>query len=602
MNSKRGLTRGDYVSVGACAAMSVVAAVLIETLAAGEPCFPIDDAWVHLVYARNLAGGTGYSFNAGDHFVAGTTSILTTLLLAVPAALGVPLVIAAEALSALALLGTCLLTMPLARRMGMPPIAAKMAGLLTAFSGYLHWSSVSGMETTLFAFALVTVMLIRVRPGPLRHGNILLSVSLAAFSGWIRPDAFLLAGLLAAEALYAWHRERRERGSTLVMAAWVGTIWLAIFLPYVLTNFISSGVPFCTSFGVEERYASSLLKCRRMADVGLWIVESFKTLPVYLAAVFRFVRAENVLLVPLAAMGALRIWSDSGQRTRTRPLVVAIGLCPLLRMAILGSTYMGQMNRHLHGLIPLLNVLALAGLYGLTVRRGRDVLRAGMVGAGALLVLALCSAACPGEDEALRRPRLSPAGAEAFLAAGIVVFVLLEKVGNFTRCEGRQRPGPWVSALAHGMMILAAASWMARSVSLFGYIKNTADMHLRLAHWVAQNTPADARIAIHDKEAMKFYTNRTVIHLGGRTNPEIKKRMVEYRDRDYGILVYLGDVRPDYIVFGPAIRPVLAAQTDLFRERFRVEVADNIHIWENPQVLYQIIWPAYHPRRLHAPR
>src|SRR4051812_27049952 len=48
--------------------------------------FPLDDAWIHLQFARNLGTGHGFSYNPGIP-VAGSTAPLWTAVLALPAAL-----------------------------------------------------------------------------------------------------------------------------------------------------------------------------------------------------------------------------------------------------------------------------------------------------------------------------------------------------------------------------------------------------------------------------------------------------------------------------------------------------------------------------------
>ena len=45
------------------------------------PGFPLDDSWIHKVFARNIATGHGFSFNP-DRPVAGATAPLWTLVLA----------------------------------------------------------------------------------------------------------------------------------------------------------------------------------------------------------------------------------------------------------------------------------------------------------------------------------------------------------------------------------------------------------------------------------------------------------------------------------------------------------------------------------------
>ena len=47
---------------------------------AGAAGFPLDDSWIHLQFARNLAAGAGFSYNPGTP-VAGSTAPLWTLLL-----------------------------------------------------------------------------------------------------------------------------------------------------------------------------------------------------------------------------------------------------------------------------------------------------------------------------------------------------------------------------------------------------------------------------------------------------------------------------------------------------------------------------------------
>lgn len=62
------------------------------------PTFPLDDAWIHQVFARSLASGQGFAYSAGAPS-AGCSSPLWAVLLAVPAALGVPALPAGTALS-----------------------------------------------------------------------------------------------------------------------------------------------------------------------------------------------------------------------------------------------------------------------------------------------------------------------------------------------------------------------------------------------------------------------------------------------------------------------------------------------------------------------
>ena len=67
----------------ACALLPVLFYCWVEAAATRlDFGFPLDDSWIHLVFARNLATGHGLSFNPGD-LVIGSTAPLWTALLSV---------------------------------------------------------------------------------------------------------------------------------------------------------------------------------------------------------------------------------------------------------------------------------------------------------------------------------------------------------------------------------------------------------------------------------------------------------------------------------------------------------------------------------------
>src|SRR5436309_8543899 len=76
--ARRGL---DDFLVVAAALLPLVLFVARERQIAGASGFPLDDSWIHLHFARNIAEGAGFSFNPGSP-IAGSTAPLWTLLLA----------------------------------------------------------------------------------------------------------------------------------------------------------------------------------------------------------------------------------------------------------------------------------------------------------------------------------------------------------------------------------------------------------------------------------------------------------------------------------------------------------------------------------------
>src|SRR5919197_4892312 len=83
VSSHRAVRRAWRANVVLALAASLPLALFLisERRVAGAPGFPLDDSWIHLHFARNLAEGAGFAYNPGVP-VAGSTAPLWTLLLA----------------------------------------------------------------------------------------------------------------------------------------------------------------------------------------------------------------------------------------------------------------------------------------------------------------------------------------------------------------------------------------------------------------------------------------------------------------------------------------------------------------------------------------
>jgi hypothetical protein len=117
---------------------------------------PLDDSFIHLVYARALASFQGFAYNPGLP-EAGSTSPLWSVLL-VPAIwagrLGVDPILAAKLVGLAVGFGASLLAARIARRLA--GLAAGLAaGLVVAAEPYVGFTAVSGMEPLLAALLLL---------------------------------------------------------------------------------------------------------------------------------------------------------------------------------------------------------------------------------------------------------------------------------------------------------------------------------------------------------------------------------------------------------------------------------------------------------------
>jgi arabinofuranosyltransferase len=164
--------------------------------------FPLDDPWIHLQFARNLAEGFGFSFNPGTP-VAGSTAPLWTALLAAPARLRLDPIGSTKVLGLTLTIVTALLAGRLTEWVSRSREAGLFTALVLALSPGMTWGSLSGMEVSLYAALATGTLLAYLRA--LESGSAWWGL-LAGLAGTARPEVFVLFPLLASDwAVRWWH-------------------------------------------------------------------------------------------------------------------------------------------------------------------------------------------------------------------------------------------------------------------------------------------------------------------------------------------------------------------------------------------------------------
>lgn len=243
------LSRRAIYLLGGVAALGGCAYLLMGRWVLGIG-FPLDDAWIHQTYARNLAQGEGWSFVRGQ-VSAGSTAPLWSLLLVgghwLP---GVFFYLWTYLLGWLALWATGMLAEIFAR--GLTPnwrSETPWVGLLVVCEWHLVWASVSGMETVLAALVLMAVLVAAQRE---RFG---LGGALAGLGCWIRPDVVTMLGPLFFTLLLA-RRTWRVAGRS-GLRALVG--FGVFFMPYLAFNLWLAGEVWPNTFYAKQAEYAVLL-------------------------------------------------------------------------------------------------------------------------------------------------------------------------------------------------------------------------------------------------------------------------------------------------------------------------------------------------------
>ncbi len=227
--------------------------------------FPLDDAWIHQTYARNLAQEGEWAFIPGKAS-GGSTAPLWSALLAVGFWIRLAPYAWAYFLGAVALWGIAVLSEKSVRQM-VPSYISRFpwVGVVLLLEWHLVWGALSGMETLLFTL-LATLVLTLLISGSKRFFSLGL---LAGLSVWIRPDGITLLGPLAMVLLLTlpnWSSRLR---------AMVGLVlgFGSIFAFYLLFNLMVAGSPWPNTFYAKQAEYAVYLQIPLWKRVGMEVLQ-----------------------------------------------------------------------------------------------------------------------------------------------------------------------------------------------------------------------------------------------------------------------------------------------------------------------------------------
>ena len=479
--------RRDDLLVALAALIPLALYLVRERAIAGAAGFPLDDSFIHLHFARNLAEGAGFSYNPGRQ-VAGSTAPLWTLLLAGATVVGGASLIVAKTVGLGAGIAAGIVTRRAALAWGATPQTALAAGVALVWTGAMAWGALSGMEVTLAALLVALALLLHAQ------GSVAGTAAVCALAALARPEAIILGPLF----LLA---DRPTVRRILIFAG----ITVLVIAPSVVFSLLTVGAPLpATAAAKVEGGLLGWLAGVRESPVQTWISRPWS-----------FTRAWIVWLghthwvAPVALPAIALVWWRGGRRLALPAL--ALVLHPLA-MALLAayrdpSFQEGRYSMHL---LP-----------------------------AALVVLAVV---------APRRVRAQRIALLAWLALALLLL-----------------PG--------------AADRYAWAV------QNINGMQVHLGHWVDQALPKGARLAVNDIGAIAWVSRREIIDLMGLVTPDI----LPYRRRgEAGVIEYVRETCPDYVIVFPAWFPQLTKQDWLVEPIYRVRLGRNIVSGSDEMVVYRL--------------
>ncbi len=322
--------------------------------------FPLDDSWIHQVYARNLAENGEWAFIPGEPSGA-STSPLYTVLLAGGYLLNIPYDIWAHMLGAVALGISGILAGRLADRLlPFETFTAFITGVAIVISWHLAWAAASGMETMIFSmFTLLLVYLTwRELDSVSQNASHVMWRGgvfgiIAAFAMLTRPEGTLLAGLCGLSLVLVRPDGRWRTVMLWSIGAGIGFIVFA--LPYILLNLSLNDSILPATSGAKYAQHEPLLEVNYLVRL--------------LSMFIPIIAGGQFLLIPGITYYGVWVWGRARSQRSAWLLIL-----PVLWGVALIALYAARLPAsYQHGryVIPALPLLLIAGVIGtvLLVRR-----------------------------------------------------------------------------------------------------------------------------------------------------------------------------------------------------------------------------------------
>jgi arabinofuranosyltransferase len=328
-----------------------LSAVLYYRMTGGDG-YPLDDSWIHLAFARNVATGLCFGVTPGES-TPGATSPLWVLLLAAGYVFGAthtiwPWALDAGVLAAAGILAAWLVhSLPYRpaneqpRRDAFYGLRSALCGLAIVLSAPLVWSAAGAMEVPLFCALIIGSLLAFAQANEARWRSAVLWGGLAGLAALARPEGLLMVVILPA-VLLLYRRRAGIRSASVGLA--VGVL---VYLPSVVFCLTKTGRVFPNTF-----YAKTTAL---VSGAPSWQ---------FMAHVLVFLYYNTLEALALMLLGLILAAILGGRRCLPKAVLAALAFTIGLPTAYasMGRTtlfagFAGNFGRYLYPMIPLAIIL-----------------------------------------------------------------------------------------------------------------------------------------------------------------------------------------------------------------------------------------------------
>jgi hypothetical protein len=454
----------------------IISAVLLGSALFLQPSaleFPMDDTYIHFVYAENLIKQNKMFFNSPDEAGIGSTSLGWVLLLAGGYKLGLSMHVLAKLLGIifLILVGVCLY---LLLRSSWNPFPALACTLLVVVSGNMLWFALSGMETMMFLGLGLTSLLLYRGEKWLWLGLVLGLLVITRIEGLALIAAIIFVDI--------WYRRGISRGLliTALFAALICGSWIVYI--YQRTGIIIPTSGAGKIFAL--RLATKLVVERNQVFAFLGKYPS--VLYPFIWAVYMFEFVLGGMAFPPPRIPAGKLLGNPDYTFSAWALIGLVGIVIPLVLAFIKEVGKSELRKDW-----LIQV------------NGRPML---IFGLWVILHNLAYMVFLP-----------IPGTASRYGAINHIVLWIILGVGVFSFVH-RTRLWIWFAGSLVVIAIINTVYWQGVYQANLEHMLN---VRMRAAHYIATSRETGGLCAAFDIGALRYYSKRRIIDLGGLVNPDL---------------------------------------------------------------------------------
>jgi tetratricopeptide (TPR) repeat protein len=313
--------------------------------------FPLDDPWIHLTFAKNLAEYQSFSYFKDEMATAGSTSPVYTFLLSIG------FLISSNEMLLSYILGIGFFILAAVSFYKLSSFEFPRENLIVLgctaifiFDKWMNFISVSGMETTLYIFLLIACIYFY------KERKVVPFAITIALTFWTRPDAVAFIGAIAVDYAYTLYLSKKDKSiklfskDELIKFSIIAGI---IFGLYFLMNLILSGSLLPNTYNAKLTYYSPEFRSRMdFLEFEVW--------DYFTNGAYAFIMGGFIIAF-------LKLITDIGKRKYNPNLVYVIFIVALIFIYWLKLPYAHRFGRYLMPVIPFFILVSVSGFRNLAL-------------------------------------------------------------------------------------------------------------------------------------------------------------------------------------------------------------------------------------------